>query len=214
LLSDDRFLILEGCVTIEWVGIIGLGFLLVWIGFETWWDLKKSVILPIWLVLPPVLAGVIYQAVFGIWYIAAAMGAALLLHLSDKIVIRGLGTALMLAASAAAGNWALAAGLVLYWVLWEVNILGGADALAAYAALMVVPTWEMFVFLLAGIFLWAVGIMVVVYRGKLIERWKKMAWRFVLRNLPSENELNTEGRPTIGGIWLGLLIFAIWRVVV
>jgi hypothetical protein len=193
--------------------MIGLGFLLVWFGLETYWDLKKSVILPIGLVLPPVLAGVFYQAVFGLWYIAAAMGAALLLHLSDKIVIRGAGTALMLAAAAAAGNWALAAGLVLYWVLWEANILGGADALAAYAALMIVPTWEMFAFLLIGIFIWAVAIMIVIYRGQLVERWKRMAWRVVLRNLPSESELNSEGRPTIGGVWLGVILFAIWSAV-
>jgi hypothetical protein len=200
-------------LTAELAGIIGLGFLLVWFAWETLWDLKKSVILPLWLVLPPVLAGVAYQAVFGKWYIALAMGAALLLHLSDKLPIRGAGTVLLLAASILAENWALAAGLVLYWVLWEVNIVGGADALAAYAALMIVPRWEMFGCLLLGIFLWAVTIMVVVYRGQLVERWKRMAYRLMLRNLPTEGELITEGRPTIGGIWLGVLLFAVWSVV-
>ncbi len=168
-------------------------------------------ILPIWLVLPPVLVGVAFQAVFGEWYLAVAMGAALLLHLSDKLLIRGVGTALLLAASAVAGNWALAAGLVLFWALWEVNIAGGADALAAYAALMIVPRWEMFGFLLLGILIWAVVTMVVVYRGQLVERWKRMAYRVMLRNLPTEGELNTEGRPTIGGIWVGVLLFAVWN---
>ncbi len=200
-------------MTEEQAGILGLGFLLVWFALETVWDLKKSVILPLWLVLPPVLAGVAFQAVFGEWYIAAAMGAALLLHLSDKLLIRGVGTALLLAASAAAGNWALAAGLVLFWALWEVNISGGADALAAYAALMIFPRWEMFGFLLLGILIWAVVTMVVVYRGQLMERWKRMAYRVMLRSLPTEGELNTEGRPTIGGIWIGVLLFAIWSVV-
>lgn len=206
-------MILEDGLTAELAGNIGLGFLLVWFGLETVWDIKKSVILPIWLVLPPVLAGVAYQAVFGLWYIAVAMGAALLLHLSDKLLIRGAGTALLLGASILAGNWALAAGLVLYWALWEVNIAGGADALAAYAALMIVPRWEMFGFLLLGIFLWAVAIMVVVYRGQLVERWKRMAYRLMLRHLPTEGELNTEGQPTIGGIWIGVLLFAVWSAV-
>jgi hypothetical protein len=204
---------LEDGLTAELAGFIGLGFLLVWFGLETVWDIKKSVILPIWLVLPPVLVGVAFQAVFGEWYIAAAMGAALLLHLSDKLLVRGAGTALLLGASILAGNWALAAGFVLYWALWEANIAGGADALAAYAALMVVPRWEMFGFLLLGIFLWAVAIMVVVYRGQLVERWKRMAYRLMLRNLPSEGELITEGRPTIGGIWIGVLLFAVWSAV-
>lgn len=200
-------------MTAEQARVLGLGFLLVWFALETVWDLKKSVILPLWMVLPPVLAGVAFQAGFGEWYIAAAMGAALLLHLSDKLLIRGAGTALLLAASAAAGNWALAAGLVLFWALWEVNISGGADALAAYAALMIAPRWEMFGFLLLGILIWAVVTMVVVYRGQLMERWKRMAYRVMLRSLPTEGELNTEGRPTIGGIWIGILLFAVWSAV-
>jgi hypothetical protein len=200
-------------LTAEQAAFFGIGFLLIWFGLETVWDIKKSVILPIWLVLPPVLAGVAYQAVFGKWYIAVAMGAALLLHLSDKLLIRGAGTVLLLGASVLAGSWALAAGLVLYWVLWEVNIAGGADALAAYAALMIVPSWEMFGFLLLGMFLWAVVIMAVVYRGQLVERWKRMAYRLMLRHLPTEGELNTEGQPTIGGIWIGILLFAVWSAV-
>jgi len=200
-------------LTAEQAGIFGLGFLLVWLALETLWDLKKSVILPLWLVLPPVLAGLAYQAAFGKWYIAAAIGAAMVMHLSDKLPVRGAGTAIMLAASALAGNWALAAGLVLFWVLWEVNIAGGADALAAYAVLMIVPSWEMFGFLLLGIFLWAVVTMVVVYRGLLAERWKQMAYRLMLRQLPTETELVTEGRPTIGGVWLGVVLFAVWSVV-
>lgn len=197
----------------EQAGIFGLGFLLVWLALETLWDLKKSVILPLWLVLPPVLAGLAYQAAFGKWYVAAAIGAAMVMHLSDKLPVRGAGTAIMLAASALAGNWALAAGLVLFWVLWEVNIAGGADALAAYAVLMIVPSWEMFGFLLLGIFLWAVVTMVVVYRGLLAERWKQMAYRLMLRQLPTETELVTEGRPTIGGVWLGVVLFAVWSAV-
>jgi hypothetical protein len=198
-------------LTADQAGVLGLGFILVWFGLETLWDHLKSVVLPIWLVLPPVLIGVAFQLVFGRWFIAAAMGAALLLHLSGKLWIRGVGTLLLLAASAAAQNWALAAGLVLFWLLWEVNIAGGADSLAAYAALMLAPQWEMFWFLLLGILIWAGATMVLTYREKLIERWKQMAWRVVLRNLPTEGELTTEGKPTIGGIWIGTALFAAWK---
>ncbi|MBN1440560.1 MAG: hypothetical protein JW929_14225 [Anaerolineales bacterium] len=198
-------------MTVDQAEVLGIGFLLFWLALETLWDLAKSTILPVWLVLPPVAAGVLYQAVFGEWYVAAAMAAALLLHLSNRLVVRGAGTVLLLSASLAAGNLALAAGLVLFWALWEMNIAGGADSLAAYAALMIAPRWEMFGFLLGGIFLWAAGTMIVVYRHELVARWKRMAWRVVLRNLPSEAELNSEGRPTIGGIWIGVLLFAVWR---
>jgi hypothetical protein len=197
-------------LTADGAGVLGIGFILIWFALETLWDLLKSVVLPVWLVLPPVLAGVAYQAVFGRWFVAAAVGAALLLHLSDRLWIRGAGTVLLLAASAAAGNGALAAGFILYWLLWEANILGGADALAAYAALLLFPRWEMFGCLLAGIFLWGVGTMVIVYRGQLIERWKRLAWRVFFRDLPTEGELTTEGKPTIGGIWIGSVLFAVW----
>ncbi len=96
---------------------------------------------------------------------------------------------LLLGAALLAHNVALAAGFVLYWALWELSIAGGADALAAYAALMIVPRAEMFWSLLAGILVWAVVSMVVIYRGKLIERWKRMAFRVFLRQLPTETEL-------------------------
>jgi hypothetical protein len=190
---------------------IGLGFLLLWLAVETWWDLRKSLVLPVWLVLPPVAAGVIFQLAFGTWYLAAAMAAALLLHLSDRLPVRALGTVLLIAASAAAGNWALAAGLGFYWLMWEVNIIGGADGLGAYAALMIAPGWEMFLALLAGIFLWGVGTMIVVYRGRIFERVRNMVYRVALRNLPDEKELTREGKPTLGGIWIGTLLFAAWK---
>jgi hypothetical protein len=199
-------------VTAGQAEILGLGFILVWFGVETFWDIIKSVMLPVWLVLPPVLAGTAYQLFFGKWYIAAAVAAALILHLSGSLIIRILGTALMLAASAAAGNWALAAGLVLFWAMWEGNVAGGADSLAAYAALLMAPQWEMLGFLLLGIFLWAVGTMLVVYRGKFIERWKRLAWRIVLRSLPTEDELTAEGKPTLGGVWIGAALFAVWKI--
>ncbi len=190
--------------------VLAIGFLLIWLAVDTLWDLFRSLLRPVWLVLPPVLAGVAYQAAYGQWYIAAAMAAALLLHLSDRLPVRALGTILLIAAAIAAGNWALAAGFGLFWILWETNIAGGADALAAYAALMLVPSWEMFGFLLAGMFLWAVGVMAVVYRGQVIERARRMAFRIMMRDLPTDLELDKEGRPTIGGIWIGAALFAVW----
>jgi hypothetical protein len=199
-------------VTAGLAEVLGIGFLVLWFALETLWDIAKSLILPLWLVLPPVVAGVLYQLVFGKWFLAAAMAAALVLHLSDKLWIRGAGTVLLIAASLLAGNWALAAGLGLYWLLWEVNIVGGADALAAYAALMIAPGWEMFFGLLAGIFLWGVGTMIVVYRGRLFERLKNMVYRVALRNLPDEQELAKEGKPTIGGLWIGTILFAAWKL--
>lgn len=192
--------------------IVGVILLLIWFGLETLWDQFRSVVLPLWLVLPAVILGILFQIVFGKWYIAAAMAAAVLLHLSDRVLVRMVGTLLLLAAAVASRNVVLAAGFVLYWALWELNIAGGADALAAYSALMVIPRAEMFWGLLAGIFVWAVVSMVVIYRGKLLERWKRMAWRALLRQLPTETELAGEGKPTIGGIWLGTVFFAGWSL--
>jgi hypothetical protein len=190
----------------------GVVFILVWFGLETLWDQMRSVVLPLWLVLPPVILGILFQAVFGKWYIAAAMVAALFLHLSGSLPVRMLGTLLLFGSAALAGNWVLAAGFVLYWGLWELNIAGGADALAAYAALMVIPRMEMFWSLLAGIFVWAVISMILIYRGKIVERFKRLVLRVFLRQLPTENELVAEGKPTIGGIWVGTILFAVWSL--
>jgi hypothetical protein len=203
---------MEGGLTSSQVGVWAIGFLFIWYAVETLWDLRKSLVLPIWLVLPPVLLGVAYQAVFGTWYVAAGMGAALLLHLSDKLPIRTAGTLLLLAASLAAEYWALAAGGLLFWLLWEVNITGGGDSLAVYAALMISPSWEMLGFLLLGIFLWGLVVSVVINRGRLIRRWKGIVWRLMVRDLPTESEMAAEGRPTIGGIWIGILMLALWRM--
>jgi hypothetical protein len=190
--------------------VVGVWFLGLWLGLETLWDQFRSVILPLWLVFPPVLAGVIVRAAGGDWLIAAAMSAALVLHLSDRLWVRMIGTGLLAGASYLAGNWVLLAGFVLYWLLWELNIAGGADALAAYAALLVIPRPIMFWSLLAGIFIWALVVMAVTYRGKFFERWKQLVWRVMLKDLPSESELETEGKPTVGGIWIGVIICIIW----
>ena len=202
----------EGFLSAQQAEIAGVILLLIWIGLETLWDQFRSVVLPLWLVLPPVILGILFQLIWGKWYIAAAMAAAVLLHLSDHILVRVFGTLLLLGAALLAHNIALAAGFVLYWALWELSIAGGADALAAYAALMIVPHAEMFWSLLAGIFVWAVVSMAVIYRGQLVERWKRMAFRVFLRQLPSQTELVTEGKPTVGGIWLGVVIFAVWSL--
>ena len=187
---------------------IGVVFILVWFGVETLWDQLRSVVLPVWLVLPPVVLAIAYQALFGKWYIAAAMTAAIFLHLSNNMIVRAAGTVLLLAAAVEAHNVVLAVGFVAYWAMWELNIAGGADALAAYAALMFVPRPEMFWALLAGILVWAVASMIVIYRGQLVERWKKLVFRLLLRQLPTEKELELEGKPTVGGIWLGVIFFA------
>jgi hypothetical protein len=210
--SGRRIVIPEVCVTPGTAEVAGLVFLLIWFAVETLWDLAKSLVLPFWLVFPPVAAGVAYQLAFGEWYVASAMVAALLLHLSGKLPVRAAGTAVLITASAAAGYWALAAGSGLFWLLWEANIVGGADGLAAFAALMIAPGWEMFVALLAGIFLWGVGTMIVVYRGRLFDRLKNMVYRVALRNLPDEGELVKEGKPTLGGLWVGTVLFAAWRL--
>jgi hypothetical protein len=192
------------------VEVVGVCFLAIWLGLETLWDQFRSVILPLWLVLPPVAAGIIVRAVGADWIIAAAMAAALVLHLSDHLWIRMIGTGLLAGASYVAGNWVLLAGFVLYWLLWELNIAGGADALAAYAALMIIPRSEMFWSLLAGILIWALFIMAVTYRGKFFERWKQLAWRIILKNFPDASELETEGKPTVGGIWIGVILCILW----
>jgi hypothetical protein len=189
---------------------IGLWIILVWFAVETYWDLRRSVMLPVWMVLPPVALGIIAQAIYGNWLIAGAMVAAILLHLSKRLPVRSIGTLVLIAACLATHQNVLAVGFGLYWILWETNIMGGADALAAYAALMIAPNMNMFWALLAGIFLWAFAAMIIVYRSQLFARVQRMVWRVMLRDLPKESEIEAEGKPTLGGLFLAVAIYIIW----
>jgi hypothetical protein len=189
---------------------VGLWIILVWFAFETWWDMRRSTMLPIWLVLPPVALGILSQAVYGNWFIVAAVIIAVVLHNAPTILVRALGTVILLGGCLLSGNVVLAVGFVLYWILWEAHVMGGADALAAYAALMIAPNANMFWSLLAGIFLWALAAMVIVYRTKIFARVKLMVWRVLMRNLPQESEIEAEGKPTLGGLFLGVAFYMIW----
>jgi hypothetical protein len=189
---------------------IGLWMVLVWFAIETYWDIRRSTLLPIGLVLPPVVLGIAAQAAYGQWLIAGAALLMVLMHNASMALVRTVGTALAAGACLYSGNIVLAIGFVLYWALWEFHIMGGADALAAYAALMIAPNQLMFWTLLAGILIWASAVMVIVYRGKLVARMRTMVWRMMLKDLPKESEFEAEGQPTLGGLFLGVAFYLIW----
>lgn len=192
--------------------VIGISFLSIWLALETAWDLWKSVVLPISLVLPPLIVGIIFQTIEGHFLLSAAAIFAIFAHLSGKIFVRGFGTAILVAASLFYGlSWpALAFGL--YWLLWEVNVMGGADALAIYAVMLILPNQFAFWLQLGGIFLWALAALVITYRGRLVRRFWQMFQRLLLGEMPSEQELESEGKPTMGGVWVGVLFYAAWQV--
>jgi hypothetical protein len=192
-------------ILLEWIGI---GFLVGWLALETAWDLWKSVVLPIALVLPPVIAGIILQAFEGRFWLAAAAAIILLAHLSGKIWVRALGTGLFVVAALLYGLTWTAVGFGLYWLLWELNVMGGADALAIYAVLLILPNQNAFWSVLAGIFVWALAALIITQRRKLWNRFRQMFHRLLLGDMPSEQELETEGQPTMGGVWLGVLFYA------
>jgi hypothetical protein len=187
-------------------------FLGIWLAIETAWDLWKSVVLPLALVLPPLILGALYQVLLGHGWLAGGAIVGLVLHMSGRLWVRLIGTAILIAAALFYGLTWLAIGFGMYWLLWEANIMGGADALAAYSVFLFFPSREAFWLVLAGIFLWALVYMIISYREKLVARIQQMFLRLALRNLPSEQELASQGKPTLGGVWLGMLLFTAWHI--
>jgi hypothetical protein len=179
---------------------------------ETAWDIWKSVVLPMVLVIPPLIAGIVVQVFLGHGWLAAGAAVGMIIHMSNRLWLRAIGTVILIAAAMLYGLVWMAIGFGLYWLLWECNIMGGADALAAYSVFLFFPTREAFWLVLAGIFLWALVYMVFSYRAQLVARVQQMFIRLYLRNMPSEEELVREGKPTIGGVWLGVLFYAAWHI--
>jgi hypothetical protein len=191
--------------------LFGYIFLAVWLAFETAWDIWKSVVLPLVLVVPPLIIGGAVQLLMGHGWLTAGACVGILLHMSSRLWVRILGTAILILAALFYGLTWLAIGFGLYWLLWEGNIMGGADALAAYAVFLFFPTRDAFWLVLAGIFLWALAYMVFSYRAQLLDRIQQMFLRLFMKSLPTEQELISQGKPSLGGVWLGMLLLSAWH---
>lgn len=140
--------------------------LLVWLGWETAWDLKDHNI-PLWFSLVPLGAGLIWRAVNGDWLLAILMALLVIsTNFSNPVLRIGfVGAIAMVALANLPAAWLpLLIGTLLSVVLFELGAMGGADALAVIYVLLWFPSWTALIALFAGTLLVSLIALIARYR--------------------------------------------------
>ena len=139
---------------------ITTGLLFVWLIAETVWDFKNPEI-PRWFSIAPLSLGLIAFALDRSGWGALLVTASILATNITQPWPRRL---LVVVPAILVGIWGympLTAGWLLLYLAWELNILGGADALAGLYLLVWFPVLPMLATLIAGLFLWNLGILLL-----------------------------------------------------
>ncbi|MBU0510187.1 MAG: hypothetical protein KJ638_00600 [Chloroflexi bacterium] len=138
---------------------ITTGLLFVWLIAETVWDFKNPEI-PRWFSIIPLSLGLIAFALGSGWGALLLAASILATNITHPWPRRGL----VIVPAILVGIWVnmpLAAGWLLLYLAWELNILGGADALAGLYLLVWFPVLPMLATLIAGLFLWNLGSLIL-----------------------------------------------------
>ena len=174
--------------------------LIVWMAAESIWDLRDQNI-PLFFSLVPLLGGVAYLCFtgqYGVGIAVALLVAATNLPASARLI-----SVLIIAgisfANIQPAYYPLLVGFLIVFAFFHMNIMGGADALAAVYALVWFPYWSMLAFLMTGMLISAIVIIAIKYR-------RKMAKHMV--ETISKNQAGTRA-PTLTGFLLGTSIFTV-----
>ena len=188
-----------------WTNLIILIALFLWLGFETIWDLRDRKI-PIWFSLATVLPGLVWLGCFVSPWVAVLMAISII---STEIYRRSIVFGFI-------GIFAPLPPIILlfptllplvigWWVLvslWFLNVLGGADALAALALLLFFPSWGMAACIVAGFLAWGLAVLWVRHRKNLgLRLWTVFS-----------NRLDGERLPAIGALASASLIYFLARL--
>ena len=136
-----------------------IGLLFVWLLAETIWDFKNPEI-PRWFSIIPLSLGLIAFALGSGWGALLLAASILATNITQPWPRR----LLVVVPAILVGIWGympLTAGWLLLYLAWELNILGGADALAGLYLLVWFPVVPMLVTLIVGLFLWNLGILLL-----------------------------------------------------
>jgi Flp pilus assembly protein protease CpaA len=174
--------------------------LIVWMIVESVWDLRDQNI-PIFFSLVPLIAGAAY-----LWYtgqVAVAISIVLLVAATNLPPTARLISVVILAlisfANIPPAYYPLLAGFLIVFAFFHLNIMGGADALAAVYALVWFPYWSMLAALMAGMLIAAIVIIAIKYRRNTAKH---------LIETISKNQSGTRA-PTLTGFLLGVFAFTV-----
>jgi len=186
---------------------IALGYLLCWMVFETFWDLRaRDHTIPVWFSLATVLPGLAWLGFYVSPWAAILMTISIV---STEIYPRylmlgfiGLFAPPPLAVLISPSLLPLAIGWAVLLVLWFLNVLGGADALAALALLLFFPSWTMATAILLGIFCWNFALLLRKYRKDVGRR----LWAVLSSRAPGTMEAG------LGAYALAVLFYSVYRL--
>lgn len=177
--------------------------LMAWLIWETLWDFRDQN-LPVWFSLVPLIGGLIYRVALGDWpaalFVALVVASTNLSNPAWRLPALGVLGAVALVDLPAA--WLpLIAGVALSDLLFELGVMGGADALAVIYVLTWFPSWQALAAMLAGTLIVATALLVA-----------RHGWRAPLQFV---NALRGKSAPTeapgIAGFALGLAGFIVYR---
>jgi len=158
-----------------------------------------------WLTLPPLLATVAWRAATGGWVLLAAFIVIALF--SERIVCRGRGPALAaLMAGLVAVSYVLPGspaywtllGWLAAWLLWEFNVIGGADVKLMMLLVAVYPYPSMFFLILLAKLVAGLIVPAALYGRSVAKRLFSVALLvLVARQMPDRETLEREGLPAV-----------------
>ncbi len=174
--------------------------LVIWMAVEAVWDLRDQNI-PLFFSLVPLILGAAYLAFEGQYMMAA--GVVLLVAATNLPPTARLLSIVVLAAILLANIpqsfYPLLVGFLIVFAFFHLNIMGGADALAAVYALVWFPYWVMLAFLMGGMLISAIIIITLKYRRNTAKH---------MIDTISNSQAGTRA-PTLTGFLLGTSAFAV-----
>ena len=158
-----------------------------------------------WLTLPPLLATVTWRAATGGWVLLATFVVIALF--SERIVCQGRGPALaalmagLVAVSCflpgSPAYWTLL-GWLAAWLLWEFNVIGGADVKLMMLLVTVYPYPSMFFLILLAKLVAGFIVPAALYGRGVAKRLLSIAFLvLVARQMPDRETLEREGLPAV-----------------
>jgi hypothetical protein len=193
--------------TVDVLAIVWLG---AWLIVETAWDIKKTREIPLLLILPQLIGGVVYLIYAQHYWAAAGLVTGVAASNANKLLYRFLGSMVLFAGTYFDGVEALGVAWLIFWFAWEINIYGGADALASIAIMSVFPEWPYLVLLGAGIGLYGVAAILIRMRGRSFEAIKMAVLRLRTKVYLSEEEMDKKGVPAMGSVLLGFALVVLF----
>jgi len=177
--------------------------LLAWITIEAIWNLFRRR-LPLWFSIIPLVIGLICQVVEGYAWLAILIALSAFVTEVESRPLRVLGMAISILAMMllAPGFSPLIIGWGMMMVLWEMRIIFGADALAGLSILIFFPSWSMVFALGVGLGMWAVTVLIAIFRSKAGLR----LWSILVARAPGT------AYPGIGGFVFGLAIYGLMAI--